>query len=110
MPIESATYLSQLNTANPLGSDNRSTVDDHLRLIKATLRNTFTDINGEVSASATELNALRNLTATLQTQINNKLHISGTAVDALQWEGSTKYVSTATASGGSNGDFWFQWE
>jgi hypothetical protein len=41
MPLESATYLSQLNTANPANTDALSDADDHMRLIKATVKNTF---------------------------------------------------------------------
>jgi len=41
MPLESATYLSQLNASNPLASDGVQQGDDHLRLIKAALQNTF---------------------------------------------------------------------
>jgi hypothetical protein len=41
MPLESATYLSQLNTANPANTDALSDADDHMRLIKAAVKNTF---------------------------------------------------------------------
>jgi len=41
MTVESATYITQLNTAFPQGVDPRSRGDDHLRLIKAVLQNTF---------------------------------------------------------------------
>lgn len=32
-----------------------------------------------------------------------------TATNATKWSGATKYVSTAAASGGVNGDIWFQY-
>ena len=32
MAVESASYISQLNTSNPAASDNISEGDDHLRL------------------------------------------------------------------------------
>jgi microcystin-dependent protein len=41
MSLESATYISQLNSSNPLASDGVQQGDDHLRLIKAALQNTF---------------------------------------------------------------------
>lgn len=41
MSLESGTYVSDLVPTNPLTSDDRSQGDDHIRLIKATLRNTF---------------------------------------------------------------------
>ena len=37
MPLESATYVSQLNAANPPGVDLVSETDDHIRLIKDAL-------------------------------------------------------------------------
>jgi hypothetical protein len=41
MPIESATYVSQLAPANPLVGDDMSQGDDHLRLIKSVLQATL---------------------------------------------------------------------
>ena len=38
MAVESASYISQLNTSNPAASDNISEGDDHLRLIKTVLQ------------------------------------------------------------------------
>lgn len=56
MSLESATYISQLNTANPTGSDPKSEGDDHLRLVKSTLRNTFPNFGAAaLNASNTQL-------------------------------------------------------
>lgn len=41
MGLEAATYVADLNTSNPASSDLRSQGDDHLRLIKTVLQNTF---------------------------------------------------------------------
>lgn len=41
MPLETATYISDLVTSNPAASDALSTADDHLRLIKGALKATF---------------------------------------------------------------------
>lgn len=41
MPLETATNVSDLVTSNPAASDPLSGADDHLRLIKATLKTTF---------------------------------------------------------------------
>lgn len=44
MALESATYVSDLVTTNPIGgSDKKSQGDDHLRLIKSVLQATFPD-------------------------------------------------------------------
>lgn len=41
MGLESATYVNDLNSANPTGSDDKAEGDNHLRLIKAALKATF---------------------------------------------------------------------
>lgn len=45
MGLEVATYISNLVTSNPLGTDDRSKGDDHLRLIKSVLQATFPNAN-----------------------------------------------------------------
>jgi hypothetical protein len=46
MPLEVATYIRDLINANPPGTDQVSQGDDHLRLIKSTLLNTFPTLCG----------------------------------------------------------------
>lgn len=58
MSLESATYISQLNAANPTASDNASQGDDHIRMLKAVLLATFPSISGAVTATQTQLNAV----------------------------------------------------
>lgn len=63
MPLEIATYISGLNASNPVGvSDPKSQGDDHLRLIKATLLNTFPNLTGAMNATQAELNRLVGVT------------------------------------------------
>ena len=50
MSLESGTYVSDLVTSNPTGSDNRNQGDDHLRLIKSTIKASFPSVNTAVSA------------------------------------------------------------
>jgi len=38
VPLETATYISDLVTSNPAASDPLSNADDHTRLIKATIK------------------------------------------------------------------------
>ena len=60
MALENASFIKQLNPSNPDGSvDTVSTIDEHLRLIKNALKNSFPNINGEVKLSHTEINALK---------------------------------------------------
>lgn len=56
MPIETATFIHQLDPANPLGSDLKSTLDNHQRLVKSALQATFPAITGAITASHTNLN------------------------------------------------------
>lgn len=59
MGLESATFISGLNANNPVGAvDPKSQGDDHLRLIKTTLLNTFPNITGEVTATQDDINQL----------------------------------------------------
>lgn len=54
MGLETGTYVNDLNTANPTSTDPKSQGDDHLRLIKAVLKNTFAGFPGLVVATGTE--------------------------------------------------------
>ena len=73
MAIESATYLSDLDPANPKGVDQRGTADNHIRLCKQVWVNSFPNINAEVSASAGELNYMVGVTSNVQNQLNNEV-------------------------------------
>lgn len=70
MPIESASYISDLVTTNPAGSDAKSTADDHLRLIKSAVKATFPNVTGAVTPTHTELNYVDGVTSAIQTQLN----------------------------------------
>lgn len=58
MPLETGTYLSDLVVTNPAHTDGLNAADGHLRLIKQALKNTFPNINGAVSLTDEQLNAL----------------------------------------------------
>jgi hypothetical protein len=49
MGIESGTYVTDLVATNPPGTDPKSQGDDHLRLIKSVLKNTFPGADGAVN-------------------------------------------------------------
>lgn len=57
MPLESATYISDLNSSFPLSTDTVSQSDDHLRLIKAAIKATFPNVNSPVTATPASLNS-----------------------------------------------------
>jgi microcystin-dependent protein len=56
MPLESASYINQLESANPASTDQLAQADDHLRLIKAVLKATFPNITGPVTKTQDDLN------------------------------------------------------
>lgn len=60
-----ATYIDSFNQAWPLGSDEKSLLDNHIRLIKTGLTQTFPLMGAEVSVTDTELNYLTSLTTTV---------------------------------------------
>lgn len=58
MTVEKAGFVSELNTSWPLSGDLIKEGDDHIRLIKTTLTNTFSSFNKKLTISADTLNLL----------------------------------------------------
>lgn len=59
MTVETATYISQLNSALPAGTDPKSEGDDHVRLLKASLKATFPNFGAAaLQASNAQLDKL----------------------------------------------------
>jgi microcystin-dependent protein len=56
VPVETFNYLDSLNPSNPPTSDGLVGGDDHLRGIKATLKTTFPNITGAITATQGDLN------------------------------------------------------
>lgn len=61
MPLESATYVDDLVSTNPLGTDDASLGDDHIRLIKSVLKNTFPNLDGALTTKLAALNGVSQL-------------------------------------------------
>lgn len=102
MALETAQFIDSLVESNPVGAvDSLATVDDHLRLIKASLKRTFPNVTGAVTATHTALNRTRDLTSSAQLQLNSlitgKLAISATAVFA-QSAGFATSATNATSA------------
>ena len=55
MSLESASYISGLNTSNPPVGDPVGNAADHLRLIKSVVKNTFPNITGPVTTTDVQL-------------------------------------------------------
>jgi hypothetical protein len=58
MSLETATYTSDLVSTNPTSSDAKSQGDDHIRLLKATIKATFPNVTGAMTATHTQLNTI----------------------------------------------------
>lgn len=64
MGLESATYIHQLNPANPVGAvDPKAQGDDHIRMVKSTLQATFPNITGAMTVTQANLNQWAGLAA-----------------------------------------------
>lgn len=58
MALESASFINQLNSANPAPTDLLAQGDDHIRLIKAVLKATFPNLTGAVTVTEADLNSV----------------------------------------------------
>ena len=56
MALETATFISGLDAANPTAVDALAGADDHLRLIKSTIKTSFPNVTGAMTVSHTLLN------------------------------------------------------
>lgn len=61
MTIEAATYLNQLNPSYPDTLDTQDEGDNHLRLLKQVLQNTFPNLTGAVTPTQAQLNTVPDL-------------------------------------------------
>lgn len=64
MTTEAATFISDLDSTNPAGSQGAGFGDDHLRLLKAVLQSTFPSITGAVTLTHSEINSWATQTLT----------------------------------------------
>lgn len=70
MTVETATTINQLNSSLPASGDPKSEGDDHIRLVKSTVKATFPNVAGAVNPSHTEFNYVVGVTSGIQDQIN----------------------------------------
>lgn len=66
MGLETTTYINGLVASNPAGGDDRSQGDDHIRLIKSAIKNTFPNIDGAMTLTDEVINALPTTKANLE--------------------------------------------
>lgn len=68
MGLETGTYISDLDSDNPVGAtDNVDAGDDHIRLLKSTIQATFPNVTGAMTSTHTELNYLDGVTGSTGT-------------------------------------------
>lgn len=89
MGLETATYINGLVPSNPTQGDLISAGDDHIRLIKSALRNTFPNIAGAITVSHVELNYLAGVSSAIQTQLNAKAAASHSHLETEIQDGNT---------------------
>ena len=57
MALESSTYINGLVASNPTSSDNIGDGDNHIRLLKSTIKLTFPALTGAVTGTHTDINS-----------------------------------------------------
>ena len=106
MGLESATFIENLDANNPLANDAISQADDHLRLIKSVLKQSFPNINAAVTAVPAELNKKTAIISdgagqlTLNTNVTQALMqtLLGIIKPALSIDGSTLSIDSGTTA------------
>ena len=58
MALETGTHINSLNASKPVSTNGLAQAEDHIRLIKATIKATFPNITGAMTATHTVLNGL----------------------------------------------------
>lgn len=117
MTVESASYISQLNTAYPAAGDNISEGDDHLRLLKSVLQTQFPNLSTTaVNPTAAQMNKLGFQTGSVLMYASNTIPTTQTISginDFLLCDGSSYSTTTysdlyaviGTTFGGSGSNF-----
>jgi microcystin-dependent protein len=86
MGLEAAEFITGLNTNWPTGTDYIREGDDHFRMFKRVVKNSFPNIDDAVTPTPAQLNALGDLTGTISQIITElKLHINKKGT-ILMWD------------------------
>ena len=100
MALETGTYVNSLVASNPASTDGLAQADDHIRLLKSTIKSTFPSVTGAVSSTHTELNALDGYTGTVA-DLNYAKALNATGVTAQEFDyldGVTSSIQTQIAA------------
>lgn len=96
MALETGTYISDLVSTNPTSNDPKSQGDDHIRLLKSTVKATFPNVTNAVTPTHTELNYVDGVTGAIQTQLNAKAPLDSPALTGVP---TTPTAATGTSGG-----------
>lgn len=88
MALETGDYIDDLVITNPLSSDDPAQADDHMRLIKKAVKQSFPGITGAVTSTHTELNLLDGVTSTTA-ELNILDGVTSTAAELNILDGVT---------------------
>ena len=88
MALESGTFIDSLVATNPAATDGLAQADDHMRLIKSTIKASFPSITGAVTATQAELNTMDGITATTA-ELNTMDGITATTAELNILDGAT---------------------
>lgn len=103
MALETATYINGLVVTNPVATDGLAQADDHMRLIKSTIKTTFPSITGAITATQAELNVLDGITSSTA-ELNILDGVTSTAAEINLLDGVTattaeiNYLSGVTSN------------
>ena len=105
MALETGTYINSLVATNPAATDGLQQADDHLRLIKSTIKATFPNLDGAMNATEDELNILDGATVTTS-ELNALDGITSTSSELNLLDGSSAgtVVNSKAVVYGSSGE------
>lgn len=96
MTVESATYINGLTATNPVAGDVVSEGDDHIRLLKSTIKATFPNVAGAVSATHTQLSYVTGVTSAIQTQLDAKATIASPTFTGIPAADTAAFLTNTT--------------
>ena len=104
MALETATYINGLVVTNPVATDGLAQADDHMRLIKATIKATFPNITGAVTVTQADLNAVTTPAFPSGTRMlfQQTAAPTGWTKDTTNDDKALRVVSGTVGSGGTN--------
>lgn len=113
MTIETASFINGLNASYPAASDPKSEGDDHLRLIKTTVKATFPNLTGAVTPTQADLNvlagaasgAVSGLNVATQAASNNTTLAASTAMVQAAILASSGVTAALPGQSGNSGKY-----